>query len=187
MKKIFLGLLALAGMVAGFTLTSCGGGGGGNQNLAGTIFDVTRYKIYLSERVNGSDSTYDGVISDIQGSVTVPVRVVLSEAQVDADGFLKAKGRVVNAQFASEEFNSAYVNLFKSEIQPVTEISETGEFLIQRNDSSARERAITVTWTFSNEPTYKFKLPDGKIAADPGYLLGEGGGTSVTHDGFITW
>ena len=31
MKKIFLGLLALVGMVAGFTLTSCGGGGGSDD------------------------------------------------------------------------------------------------------------------------------------------------------------
>lgn len=36
MKKFFTSLLALAGMVVGFTLTSCGGGGGGgDSNLMG--------------------------------------------------------------------------------------------------------------------------------------------------------
>lgn len=36
MKKFFTSLLALVGMVAGFTLTSCGGGGGGgDSNLTG--------------------------------------------------------------------------------------------------------------------------------------------------------
>ena len=37
MKKIFLPLLALCGMIAGFSLTSCGGGGGGDgtHNFSG--------------------------------------------------------------------------------------------------------------------------------------------------------
>ncbi|MBP3499288.1 MAG: hypothetical protein J6J97_04285 [Akkermansia sp.] len=33
MKKTFTSLLALAGMVVGFTLCSCGGGGGGNDEI----------------------------------------------------------------------------------------------------------------------------------------------------------
>lgn len=43
MKKIFLGLLALVGMVAGFTLTSCGGGGGSDD-----VIDISGLRLTSS-------------------------------------------------------------------------------------------------------------------------------------------
>ena len=54
MKKIFLPLLALVGMVTGFTLTSCGGGGGGSnfEGLSittGTSPETTMYFVKESE------------------------------------------------------------------------------------------------------------------------------------------
>lgn len=56
MKKFFTSLLALVGMVAGFTLTSCGGGGGGGSNFeglsitTGTSPETTMYFVKESER-----------------------------------------------------------------------------------------------------------------------------------------
>ena len=54
MKKFFTSLLALVGMVAGFTLTSCGGGGGGSsfEGLSittGTSPETTMYFVKESE------------------------------------------------------------------------------------------------------------------------------------------
>ena len=43
MKKIFLPLLALCGMVAGLTLTSCGGGGGGAEAGSASFFAGKTY------------------------------------------------------------------------------------------------------------------------------------------------
>ena len=59
MKKIFLSLLALCGMVAGFTLSSCGGGGGGN--LAGTTILLQSgqgYYIQFAEKLQGTNQSY---------------------------------------------------------------------------------------------------------------------------------
>lgn len=65
MKKFFTSLLALVGMVAGFTLTSCGGGGGGGDeigpNLEGLEFQVAgktpAFDIFIIER-RGKTNNY---------------------------------------------------------------------------------------------------------------------------------
>ena len=54
MKKFFTSLLALVGMVVGFTLTSCGGGGGGSNFegltiTTGTSPETTMYFVKESE------------------------------------------------------------------------------------------------------------------------------------------
>lgn len=61
MKKIFLPLLALVGMVAGFTLCSCGGGGGGDNdgparaiaNCSVQILSTPVVSVYFNEAVTG--------------------------------------------------------------------------------------------------------------------------------------
>ena len=60
MKKIFLPILALCGMITGFTLTSCGGGGGGG-NVSGTTIVMQSgigYFIQFNEKVEGTGQTY---------------------------------------------------------------------------------------------------------------------------------
>ena len=80
MKKIFLPLLALVGMVTGFTLTSCGGGGGENTpliRLLGHNIEVTGYspvlKIEFTEAVaaNVYSTKYTFGSADVQGYFTV--------------------------------------------------------------------------------------------------------------------
>ena len=60
MKKFFTSLLALVGMVAGFTLTSCGGGGGGDDalvNIAGLKIEgpsgLSGFTMEVNERISG--------------------------------------------------------------------------------------------------------------------------------------
>ena len=59
MKKIFLPLLALVGMVTGFTLTSCGGGGGDDAlvNITGLTIEgpagLSGFDMEVVERISG--------------------------------------------------------------------------------------------------------------------------------------
>ena len=60
MKKFFTSLLALAGMVVGFTLTSCGGGGGGGDalvNIAGLEIEgpagLSGFTMEVTDRISG--------------------------------------------------------------------------------------------------------------------------------------
>ncbi len=60
MKKFFTSLLALVGMVAGFTLTSCGGGGGGDDalvNITGLKIEgpsgLSAFDMEVVERISG--------------------------------------------------------------------------------------------------------------------------------------
>ena len=59
MKKFFTSLLALVGMVAGFTLTSCGGGGGGDDALV----NITGLKIEGPSGLSAFDMEVVGRIS----------------------------------------------------------------------------------------------------------------------------
>ena len=80
MKKIFLPLLALVGMVTGFTLTSCGGGSGENAtliHLQDHTIEVTGYspvlKIKFTEAVasNVYSTNYTFGSAAVQGYFTV--------------------------------------------------------------------------------------------------------------------
>ena len=69
MKKIFLSLLALCGMVAGFTLCSCGGGGG--STLSGTTLVIQTgqgYYISFDEKVQGTQQTYHARMFNDKGA-----------------------------------------------------------------------------------------------------------------------
>lgn len=82
MKKIFTTLLALVGMVAGFTLTSCGGGGGGGDeigpNLEGLDVQLSGgtpyFHMYIGERrgrTNNYACTYQLGDSNTTGSLSI--------------------------------------------------------------------------------------------------------------------
>lgn len=73
MKKIFLPLVALCGLVAGLTLTSCGGGGGG-EGTAGKTYQFKRdFAVMeiafgnrmgdLQETPEGTEQYYNGFVS----------------------------------------------------------------------------------------------------------------------------
>ena len=78
MKKIFLSLLALCGMVAGFTLCSCGGGSG--SSLSGTTLVIQTgqgYYISFDEKVQGTGGTYHArMFNDKGGEADLWVTVI---------------------------------------------------------------------------------------------------------------
>ena len=88
MKKFFASLLALVGMVAGLTLTSCGGGGGGGENLSGTEMivngSVTTYRVSFVSKI--SDNSYEALISDFANTkISSMVMTVLESKKADSD------------------------------------------------------------------------------------------------------
>ena len=74
MKKFFTSLLALAGMVVGFTLTSCDGGGSGD-NMSGLVITVQTGVTY--------SMVFDGKIRDVSSLVGLIGSV--SADTIDAD------------------------------------------------------------------------------------------------------
>ena len=120
MKKFFASLLALVGMVAGLTLTSCGGGGGGG-NLSGTTImangATSAYQISIGEKVNSSGTTNEGAyyctIADVAlTEVSELVMTVDEPVQFGEDGksieLLKA---TVSVSSADPNENAAFYNL----------------------------------------------------------------------------
>ena len=107
MKKIFLGLLALAGMVAGFTLTSCGGGGSNAKldiNMESYTFgDPVSLQIELNQRQGYADyysATFTIQNQSYSGSfaITSPTTlqdgkvVIKGTMQITADDWHQAQG-----------------------------------------------------------------------------------------------
>ena len=77
MKKIFLPLLALCGMITGLALTSCGGGGGG-RSLSGTVITVgggVAYDIVFYDKLMGSRTAYTAELIDADGTKSSPVTI----------------------------------------------------------------------------------------------------------------
>ena len=94
MKKIFLPLLALCGMIAGFSLTSCGGGSG-SGSAAGTCITVngplTVYEVYIAERFgDNKTSAYTGTISDFRGFRVSNVMYSIKDIVTDEKGLLRS-------------------------------------------------------------------------------------------------
>lgn len=94
MKKFVLSVLALVGMVSGFALTSCGGGGG-SGSAAGTCISVNGplcvYDVYIAERFGDNKTTaYTGTISDRQGIRVSNVMYHLSDIEMDEKGLLRS-------------------------------------------------------------------------------------------------
>ena len=120
MKKFFASLLALVGMVAGLTLTSCGGGGGGGSLSGTTIMAngaTSAYQISIGEKVNSSGSTNEGAyyctIADVAlTEVSELVMTVDEPVQFGEDGksivLLKA---TVSVSSADPNENAAFYNL----------------------------------------------------------------------------
>ena len=107
MKKIFLGLLALAGMVAGFTLTSCGGGGSNAKldiNMESYTFgDPVSLQIELKQRQGYADyysatftiqnQTYSGSFAITSPTTLQDGKVVIKGTmQITADAWHQAQG-----------------------------------------------------------------------------------------------
>jgi hypothetical protein len=94
MKKFVLSVLALVGVVSGFALTSCGGGGG-SGSAAGTCITVngplTVYEVYIAERFgDNKTSAYTGTISDHRGFRVSNVMYSLSDVVTDEKGLLRS-------------------------------------------------------------------------------------------------
>ena len=110
MKKIFLGLLALAGMVAGFTLTSCGGGGGsetqyplitGRQLVAGSGAGAG-YVISFNQYLG--NNAYVCEFADIAHHGTATIMVTLTQAELNANKQYKSfKASVSSGTFEPNE------------------------------------------------------------------------------------
>ena len=104
MKKIFLPLVALCGLVAGLTLTSCGGGGGG-KGAAGKTYHFKRsyavMEVAFGNRTGEPEETpekikqyYDGFVSYKESagsngtSMTVPDEVTIDVTEQKDTGLI---------------------------------------------------------------------------------------------------
>ena len=125
MKKFFASLLALVGMVAGLTLTSCGGGGGGSSNLSGITIIANgtsaSYVISIGAKVdgsitsNGSGGAYHCIISDLAGSnesdlVMTVTKLEFGEDDKDGKKIKLLEATMAPASFEAED-NAAFFNL----------------------------------------------------------------------------
>lgn len=96
MKKFFLPILAACGMLAGFTLSSCGGGGGGDVDISGVeiVASATpRFTMQLGARMGQSnlyEATYIFGVSDYSGtfSVTEGYPLLNEDGQMELRGLM---------------------------------------------------------------------------------------------------
>lgn len=107
MKKFFVSLLAVAGMIVGFSLSSCGGGGGGGTNLSGhMITAVCNQCAYTIEFGDKLGTGYHAVISDVVGYDFSPIVLSISEVQgsdeKDSDEPLIIKGSVASSELSRD-------------------------------------------------------------------------------------
>ena len=124
MKKFFASLLALVGMVAGLTLTSCGGGGG-SSNLSGTTIMAngasSSYLIRIGEKVDGSSTSnenggaYYCTISDVAHSqesdlLMTVTKLEYEEGDKDGKTIKRLEATMAPASFDADE-NAAFFNL----------------------------------------------------------------------------
>ena len=124
MKKFFASLLALVGMVAGLTLTSCGGGGG-SSNLSGTTIMAngasSSYLIRIGEKVDGSSTSnenggaYYCIISDVAHSqesdlLMTVTKLEFGEDVKDGKTIKRLEATMAPASFDANE-NAAFFNL----------------------------------------------------------------------------
>ena len=97
MKKIFLPLLALVGMVTGFTLTSCGGGGGGSED---EIIQLTGLSIEAPAGLGG-------FVMEVQDRVSSNVYVATYNDEVGRFQVLSLNDKTVRGQMWFEDVDSA--------------------------------------------------------------------------------
>ena len=152
MKKFFASLLALVGMVAGLTLTSCGGGGGGSENLSGIEMivngSVSTYRISLVSKISGD--SYEAFISDFANTrISSMVMTVLESKKADGDDdedgdFTYLKGMVSPGALDVND-NQAFYQILTGVNSANDSMSELSfiEPMVFEYDAAAK----TVKWT----------------------------------------
>lgn len=105
MKKLILSVLALLGMVSGFALTSCGGGGSGDGGrVIGTQIKAAgsefAYTISFNERLGGTGSTnYYATITDDRGTICSDVLVTMSNVQYNGGVLTSCTGAIASTEY----------------------------------------------------------------------------------------
>ena len=152
MKKFFASLLALVGMVAGLTLTSCGGGGGGGENLSGIEMivngSVSTYRVTLVSKISGD--SYEAFISDFANTrISSMVMTVLESKKADGDDdedgdFTYLKGMVSPGALDVND-NQAFYQILTGVNSANDSMSELSfiEPMVFEYDAAAK----TVKWT----------------------------------------
>ena len=152
MKKFFASLLALVGMVAGLTLTSCGGGGGGGENLSGTEMivngSVATYRVSFVSKI--SDDSYEALISDFANTTISSMLITVTESKKadgadDKDGdFIYLKG-VVSPASLEVNNNQAFYQILTGVNSANDSISELSFVKAMEFEYDAAKK--TVMWT----------------------------------------
>ena len=164
MKKLFLAFTAFVGMLTGLSLTSCGGGGGGG-NLAGTVFDMTHYRIVLNEQVEGFKDSYSAYITDPDGDHYAGARVSLFNVEMENGKLKKAEGNVASECFSDSSYGEIFVRMFWNGLQDVTVnmiyAAGGGEPTGNGNEGSMFTiealggNKVAITWHFAEKPVWK--------------------------------
>ena len=166
MKKFFASLLALVGMVAGLTLTSCGGGGGSSSLSGITIIAngaSSSYQISIGEKVDGSSTSnesggaYHCIISDVAGSQESDLLMTVTKLEYEEGGKDGKKIKLLEATMAPASFkaedNAAFFNL-------ITGVVSTNNAITKL---TFPEGAVTMTVT-PTQITWKGMLSYSAIA-----------------------
>ena len=164
MKKFFTTLLALVGMVAGFTLTSCGGGGGGDEdeNLSGVSFsfgstvgynmefgdrapETNDYKILMT---SGSGEDMEASLFQVSGAA--PNTFALSIEgwdSSDSAALVTILTGVGKDKVGTLDFGSGYLT-----------------FNLKRSGADERNNSYMITWTIPSGAFYTLEsAPSNKI------------------------
>ncbi len=176
MKKLFLPLLASLGMIAGFTLTSCGGGGGdadtGNPNFTGkkmvAQYGSSTYSVTFGERIAGD--AYEAVVSDYVG--TQESSVTISLVGIKTDDEKKKKIKSCSMWVSPNSFDRDRKQAFYYMISGL-DVSNSAIQMITFNGNGVRgdytktggdAGAGTVRWTA--QMTYETKLDNSVNTTD---------------------
>ncbi len=166
MKKTFTSLLALAGMVVGFTLCSCGGGGGGGDdgNLTGSSFTYNgsgvAYVIDFVERVSGGNAYRAEVYSANEGDL---MEVILI-------GESGNKYTVASASWDTNDVAGLATILTGTGVDKVGTVSFNGGSVVLEftNVSTDKDQGnCSVTWTVPKGSYYTRENNDAKVYFNP--------------------
>lgn len=145
MKKIFLPLLALVGMVTGFTLTSCGGGGGGGNmsGLAITVQSGVTYTMVFDGKLVGSDDAYSVSFVAPKGE-TSPVTVNISSMPEGFDGRIRDVDSLVgmSGSVSADTIDADDTELFFHILSAVNPEEEGEEAVTQSLYAPARFKIV---------------------------------------------
>lgn len=163
MKKLFLAFTAFAGMLAGLSLTSCGGGGGGT-NLTGTTFNMGKYKIILNEQVEGVKNLYDADITDPSGDHYVEASITLFNVEMENGKLKSANGNVSPACFSDSSYGEIFVKMFWENLSnvdvnmiyasPDSTDAPTGDGGSMFTITAGSDNSVTIEWHFAAMPIW---------------------------------